>query len=704
MEGRVKFRLDLEAYDYDDIEDRETMVLKDPVSGKYFYLSTYEYRFLKTLDGNVTLEEAIDRITYSGYHYPLEEAQAIVAKAAQLGLVLGTKFSTAQFQQHVKDQVESAKKARRAANIYFSFIPLLNPDKFLERTLWLPKLLANKLTLAVMALALPGAIYCILTGFQKMETEYLFFFNLENLIYLWITIALTKLIHEFAHAYVAKSFGLHVPEMGVAFLIFFPCLFCNTTDAWQLADRKQRIAISAAGILIEGAMAIASTYVWYFSDPGIINSLAFYLMAVSFVSTILFNGNPLMRFDGYFILMDLLRLPNLSTRAMAYVKYLFMNRVLGVSLVANPATTPREVLIFTIYGIAAFCYRVFLYLAISMGVYYRFDKLLGIILAVLAFSLFVIRPLVKGVQTVIKSRNEIHPQLVGVSVFAALLVAVLAVLLIPIARISVYPCYMASAKVQKLTVPLQTSVAEVFIREGASASKGDLLFTLDTSLLSLTLLEKEVQREILRTEVKYFLLDEKRMANAPGKEIELHKVADEAERIKRDLFLAEAGIVAPFDGTVTSLDYKLQSGFAPGEGMVVGEFESLTDCVVYALIPSRDLRKVSLVQEVKIWFAIGTGIALTGRIDGIRPYSEQDLKNLPFSSRLGGELATEPGAEDRTDVPLEALYVCSVHLKNPDGMIPLGMTGKFMLHLPARSILARVFESVLVTFNKELIF
>ena len=385
MEGRMKFRVDLQAHKYDDVEERHTVVLKDPVSGKYFYLTVYEYRLLKTLDGNLTLEEAVDRLSSHGYYYSVQEAAAIVGKAAQMGLVLGTKFGTAQFQEHMKNQMETAKKARRLSSIYFAFIPLVNPDKFLEKTLWIAQLFANKFTMGLIALALPGALYCIIAGIPQIQTEYLFFFNLENLVCLWITLAFTKLIHEFAHAYVAKSFGLHVPEMGVAFLIFFPCLFCNTTDAWQLADRRQRMAISAAGILVEGAVAIASTYVWYFTNPGIINSLAFYLMAVSFISTILFNGNPLMRFDGYFILMDLLKLPNLSTRAMAYVKYLFMNRVLGISLVSNSATTPREVFIFTVYGVAAFLYRVFLYTAIVLGVYYRFDKLLGILLALLAF-------------------------------------------------------------------------------------------------------------------------------------------------------------------------------------------------------------------------------------------------------------------------------------------------------------------------------
>jgi putative peptide zinc metalloprotease protein len=403
MEDRVKFRIDLEAHKYDDVEGKDTVVLKDPASGKYFYLSSYEYRFLKTLDGNRTLEEAIKQLILSGYYYSLEEASAITGKAAQLGLVLGTKFGAAQF-------------------------------------------------------------------------------------------------------------------------------------------------------------------------------------------------------------------PNYE------------------------------------------------------------------------------------------ERKEIRFRPVGVLTFTAILCLLTAALVTPISRRSVYPCYIASAKVQKLTVPLETSVAEVFIREGTTASKGDLLFTLDSSLLRLRLAEKEIQRDMSKTELNYLLLDKKGMAKASEKEIELHKVEDEVSRITRDLNLAENGVVAPFDGVVTDLDYRLQTGFQPGEGVVVGEFESSSDCVVNALVPASDLPKVRKGQKAKTWLGIGRGLTLTGAVDEVKPYSEQDLRNLPFSSRFGGELATEMRSEDRTDVPLEAFYRCSMNFRNTDGRIPLGMTGRFIVDAPAQTLLSRLLEGVFKTFHKEAIF
>ena len=216
-------------------------------------------------------------------------------------------------------------------------------------------------------------------------------------------------------------------------------------------------------------------------------------------------------------------------------------------------------------------------------------------------------------------------------------------------------------------------------------------------------MQKEIKRQQLATEVQYLLVDDKRRGEAKGKQIELQKLADETARLGRDLSLAEHGIVAPFDGVVTALDYRLQKGFEPGEGVVVGEFESPAECVVHALVPAKDLTKLHLGQKVELWFQMGTGMAVTGYIEEIKPYGEQDLKNLSFSSRFGGELATEARGEDLKDAPLDALYRCSINLENGH-RIPLGMTGRLVLDSPPRSLLAGIVENVFQTLNKESVF
>jgi putative peptide zinc metalloprotease protein len=701
MESLPKFRFDLTAFHQQEKDGKTRVVLKDNVSGKYFRLSEYEYTLLKALDGTVTLEQAVEKLRNAGHYYSEEDAKHVLGKAAQLGLLLGTRFGTSQFQQHLKGNMERARRTKFLSSVYFLFIPILNPDRFLEKTLWIFRLVANKWTAVPAALAAPGALYLVISGIPRMELGYLFFFNWQNLLLLWITLAITKLVHEFSHAYAAKRLGLHVPEMGVAFLIFFPCLYCNTTDAWQLADRKQRAVISAAGIIAEAIIAIVSAYIWYFSKPGMINSLAFYLMAVSFVSTVLFNGNPLLKFDGYFILIDFLGMPNLATNSFKYLKYLFNNKVLGNTLFENPAANTRETLIFTVYGISAFLYRIVLYAGIIGAVYYRFDKAIGILLALLALCLFVVRPTFLGVKSLYTGRREIHPKLSGLAVFAAIFAVTLGILCLPWSTKSVYPCFVDSQKTQKLAVPIHTLVKEVFVREGSSVQKGEVLFSLDISYLSLKLKQKHLEREVVENEIEMLLLDEDERSQAGKKEVELRQVEDEIKLLKDQFVLVDKSTVAPFDGVVTDLDARLQEGFQPGEGVVVGDLRSLTRCVVRALVPAKDIHKVRQGKEVEIWLPVGPGRVFRRKIDAIKSYSETDLRNSPFSSRVGGELATEVRDERQKDSPLEAQYDCSVNLVNDNRDILLGMTGRLAVSSPPRSVAARVYENIVRTFNRE---
>jgi putative peptide zinc metalloprotease protein len=700
MYAYPKFRPDLETFEHRDGRGHRIVLLKDPVSEKYFRVSEYEHRFLKSLDGTISIEEAQEHLKTIGFFYSDEDRNQIVSRAAQTGLLLGTHFGSGHYQKAMKDRILQWKRGQRLSSVYFLFIPLVNPDRFLQRTVHIFRLLCNCWTAAVAAIALLGAAYLVISGLPRIQREFLFFFNVENLLYLWVTIALTKLTHELAHAYTAKRFGLHVPQMGIVFLIFFPCLFCNTTDAWQLADRRQRMAISGAGVVAELVLGICATYVWHFSKPGVFNSVAFYLMGVSLASTILVNGNPLLKFDGYFLLVDWLRMPNLYQKSFAYLRYLFMNRILGVSTVPDPAMRSRETVIFATYGVSSFIYRLFLYTGIAVGVYFRFDKTLGVLLAALALGLFMVRPTVKGLISLYRQRSLLRPGIGGVLIPAAFLIVLAVVLAIPIPGNSVYPCFVDSSRKQKLTVPLHTWVDEVRIREGTKVSKGAVLFTLDTSILNLRLLEKRAERETIKTELGLMLLNDQRRAEMPGKEIELYQIEDEIRRIKQQLAKSQSGIIAPFDGVVTRLNPEMKKGFQPGEGMIVGELESPYECAIHGLIPEKDLDKVRVGQDVRILLNCG-GREYVQQIRDIKPFSEKDLSESPFSSRVGGELATEAKGRDQTDAPLEAHFDCSTSFDNRQAAIPLGMTGRLAAAAPRQSIYRWVLDKLSQSFNRE---
>ncbi len=260
---KPRFRPDIVTHAYDGNQGSGSIVLEDPVANKFFRISPYELELLKVLDGTRTVSEALERLRLHGRYFTKEHASKLLEQFSRAGLLLGTSFGASNVQAAWKKSIDREAKQRSLTKLYYAYVPLLNPDKFLSRTLRLWRMFVNRVTAILFFPLVPGAVYLLIVGLSRLETEYLFFFNLRNLLVLWIAIACVKLVHEFSHAYTAKGFGLRVPEMGLAFLIFFPCLYCNTTAAWQLADRKQRIAIATAGILSEMVLAVVATYVWY---------------------------------------------------------------------------------------------------------------------------------------------------------------------------------------------------------------------------------------------------------------------------------------------------------------------------------------------------------------------------------------------------------------------------------------------------------
>jgi putative peptide zinc metalloprotease protein len=713
VEALPKLRPDLIHSTYMGSDGKEDVVLSDPVGVKYYRMSKYELEYLKALDGKVSPDGAIEKLRREGRYYTQDDAKMILGKATQAGLLLGTQYGTSERQMQFKKSLDQAKKLKSFSSLFYLYLPLFNPDRFLDKTLWVFRLLVNRWTGCLFLLAVPGAAYMIVDGLARMRTEYLFFFNVTNGIYLSFAIAATKVIHEFSHAYTAKSFGLRIPVLGVGFILFFPVMYCDTTDAWTLADRKQRMAISAAGIMAEMVMAVVGLYIWYFTKPGVVNSIAFYQMSYSLVSTIVFNGNPLIKFDGYFVLMDLVRKPNLAAKAQGQVKYLWMNRFLGLKNWKKTAATPNETVFFTLYGATSFVYRLSVIFGIIIGIYSRFDKTLGIALALVAICLNVGLPVKRGLSTVVRNRGSIRPRLLGSVVVIVLAVVGLRLTFTPWSSKTVLPCYVDSAHSQKLTIPLLTNVAQVLVKEGSPAVKGQVLIRLDASEVQLSLIQKQLDRDTLRAEVEMLLLDknEKDRAAAPSKEIEVRKKEQEITKTKRDLEIALKGVTAPFDGVVTQLDAKLEPGYRPGEGAVVGEFKSVDVAVVHSLIPEWAVDRVARGQSVIIWFPLKTGITLSGSIQTIRAYGERDLANTPFTSAVGGELATEEVQVDkgfqpaeRIQAPLEAQYVATYRFDNRELHIPLGMVGRLVVPWPPRSLITRMYDHVLQAFYRESLF
>jgi putative peptide zinc metalloprotease protein len=359
---RLRLRRDLviEAQKY---EGRTYHVVKDPVSLRYYRLKDNEYFLLTFLDGKHTLEEAQKEyeIRYRPDRLKLEDVEAFGQQLINAGLAQNESPRAG------KQLYEQRKKRKRSewmqtlTNILYIKIPVFDPDWLLKRMLrWLGWIFTFSFFLLSVALMLSAAAL-VATHFETFRSklpEQHMFFRFQTIAYMWGALGAVKIIHEFGHGLSCKTFGGEVHEMGALLLCLSPALYCNVSDAWTLPNKWHRIIISAAGIYVELVIASIATFVWWNSAPyPFINNLALSLMVVCSISTVVFNANPLMRYDGYYVLADWLEIPNLRERSNRFLKNLVLEHCLGVEVTPEPYMALWRKILFVSYAIGSYIYR-----------------------------------------------------------------------------------------------------------------------------------------------------------------------------------------------------------------------------------------------------------------------------------------------------------------------------------------------------------
>ena len=189
----------------------------------------------------------------------------------------------------------------------------------------------------------------------------------SNWPWLFLVLAATKVLHELGHALACRHFGGECHEIGVMLLVFVPCLYCNVSDSWMLPNKWRRIAVAAAGMYVELVLASIATLLWWFSAPGLFNAICLNTMLVCSLGTLLFNGNPLLRYDGYYILSDLIDVPNLGAESTAAVRRLAGRWFLGLDLADERMLPGRSSWLLALYAVASTAYRIVVIVAILWG-------------------------------------------------------------------------------------------------------------------------------------------------------------------------------------------------------------------------------------------------------------------------------------------------------------------------------------------------
>ncbi len=277
----------------------------------------------------------------------------------------------------------------------FFRVPLLRPQNALQRLARHLDWLFQPLTGTVVAVLGVLGVLLVLQQWDSFTAAVVESFSVSGLVSFALALILAKTLHELGHALVATRLGLRVGHMGVAFVVLWPMLYTDTGESWKLRSSKQRLAIASAGILTELGLAGLATLGWALSDPGALRNALLYLATTSWVLSLALNASPFMRFDGYFILSDLLDFPNLHERSSALARVALRRVLLGLDEEWPEAFSPGKRRALVAFAMITWVYRLVLFLGIAVAVYLLFFKLLGIVLFVVEICWFILMPVLR---------------------------------------------------------------------------------------------------------------------------------------------------------------------------------------------------------------------------------------------------------------------------------------------------------------------
>ncbi len=373
------------------------IILHNRVNNQYFKTTVFVQTLLSKLDGKKTLKTLLSEnpdlkewVGMDATFWPL------MSKLLEAGIVVSN--IPIDYGKSLTDNKRKARQSRLALMIrpWFIKVPLLNPDDLLTRLnkfthwMWTPVMAAMWIELVV--------VTC-LSAIQEWENLQNYwevrFFNTQNLLIALVCYPILKSFHELAHGLSTKRWGGRVTQAGIALLFFVPVPYVDASASIAFEKKQRRIVVASAGIVTELFFASIAFWIWMTTDSPFLKDLCMNVMLIGAVSSVFFNGNPLLKYDGYHILCDLIEIPNLALRAKSHCAYLYKKWILGVNH-GNPSNTRGEALWLTGYGICSGLYRIalsFLIAFFMLGKYFY----IGVLLGFWAFTTQVLLPSIKGV-------------------------------------------------------------------------------------------------------------------------------------------------------------------------------------------------------------------------------------------------------------------------------------------------------------------
>lgn len=476
-------------------------VVKDPVGMKYFRVQRPEKIALGMIDGKHSYQEIKDELQekFPEEKIRIEDVHMLVNSFHKNGLLISNSSGQAaplQIKRNKELKQKSTQLLMSAMSLRF---PGVDPERFLS---WLyPKLswFFTKTMFAICLLICAAAALLVLVNldeFYRRLPEFQQFFNLKNIFFMATIMIVTKSIHELGHGLMCKHFGGECHEIGFMLLVMTPAMYCNTSDSWLLPNKWHRIAIGGAGMYVEIVMAAICTFIWWHTQPGMIHYMALNVIFLCSVTTLLFNANPLLRYDGYYMLSDYLEIPNLAQKSKTSMLSKLRVWCLGMKPINSRLLPKRNHVSFSIYSVASFAYRWFIMIVIFWFIAQIFEpyglESLGHILIAISLVGMIGIPLFKLTKFFLypgRFREVKKVRFVTSLVLFAILSWCL--FMIPVPHNVRASFVVQPIEAQKIYVTQPGTLTHVHFQPGERVEKGDLLAELES-------VDHELQLERLR--------------------------------------------------------------------------------------------------------------------------------------------------------------------------------------------------------------
>ncbi|MGH8657095.1 MAG: HlyD family efflux transporter periplasmic adaptor subunit [Gammaproteobacteria bacterium] len=537
-------------------------------------------------------------------------------------------------------------------NYLFVRIPILRPHRFLRASLPLVKPLFSR-SAGLIVLALGGiGLYLVSRQWEAFLATFLHFFTLEGAALYGVALAAIKILHELGHAYTATRFGCRVATMGIALLVLFPVLYTDTTDAWRLRSRRKRMLIGAAGIITELAIAAIRTFLWSFLPEGSLRSAVFIIATTSWLMPLAVNLNPLMRFDGYYILSDLLGVHNLQERSFALAKWTLRRQLFAIQ-----APPPEHTLVslqtkLIVYAWATWIYRFFLFIGIALLVYHFFFKALGLVLFAVEIMWFIVLPIMRELivwwsmrSTAIKTRRFV--------VIATLVCALLALAFIPWSGRVSFPAILQSAQYATVYAPEPGRIIDVIAKRNQEVKAGDTLLILDSPQLEQEFVLTAKKVEVHRLRFHRFASNPEDLANM---HVALRQWTAESSRLAGlEKKRRKLTIRAPISGVITDVADALHRGRWINQKLALAFVVEPTSAELSGLVSETDLTRLKVNQPARFLPDDPKQRPLNARLVEIGEAGINRFELPYLASVYGGKIAVRRDAKDEL-VPESSVY------------------------------------------------